>query len=285
MITERTIAFECMGVKLPGILSVPEAANATGTSVVIVVGGPQYRVGAHRQFVLLGRALAAAGHACLRFDYRGMGDAPGEARDFESITEDIAAAVDAVLRELPHTRRVALLGLCDGASASLLYVHERADSRISDLCLLNPWARSETTLAQTHLKHYYTRRLTDGAFWRKLLAGGVSPRRVAEFAGSVARAVRPARETSRETFQQRMAAGWKRFGGRVLLVLSGSRDLTAQEFVGHAGSAPEWQGLLQMPKVRRLDFPAADHTFSDGAAWREASVAMGVWLAEGGARP
>ena len=39
--------------------------------MVIVVGGPQYRAGSHRQFTLLARHIAAAGYPVLRFDARG----------------------------------------------------------------------------------------------------------------------------------------------------------------------------------------------------------------------
>ena len=48
-----------------------------------MVGGPQYRVGSHRQFTLMARAFAAAGYPVLRFDYRGIGDSEGESRGFE----------------------------------------------------------------------------------------------------------------------------------------------------------------------------------------------------------
>ena len=59
--TEQTTAFACAGETLLGILAEPQTPAHTG--VVVVVGGPQYRVGSHRQFVLLSRALAAAGFA------------------------------------------------------------------------------------------------------------------------------------------------------------------------------------------------------------------------------
>jgi hypothetical protein len=42
---------------------------------------------------------------------------------------------------------------------------------IAGLVLLNPWVRSEVSLAQTHIKHYYGQRLLQGEFWRKLLSG------------------------------------------------------------------------------------------------------------------
>ncbi len=79
--TETALRFTCADEYLFGILACPERPSDTG--VVIVVGGPQTRVGSHRQFVLLSRALAAAGYPVLRFDVRGMGDSSGEQRDFE----------------------------------------------------------------------------------------------------------------------------------------------------------------------------------------------------------
>jgi dipeptidyl aminopeptidase/acylaminoacyl peptidase len=58
--SEEAVPFACAGDMLMGILTRPEAPAQTG--VVVVVGGPQYRVGSHRQFVLLSRELAAAGY-------------------------------------------------------------------------------------------------------------------------------------------------------------------------------------------------------------------------------
>jgi alpha/beta superfamily hydrolase len=52
--------------------------------VLVIVGGPQYRAGSHRQFTLLARSLAEQGFAVLRFDYRGMGDSTGAMRDQQS---------------------------------------------------------------------------------------------------------------------------------------------------------------------------------------------------------
>ena len=71
---EVGLLFNCAGETLVGVLARPPSSQLQGSlGVVIIVGGPQYRAGSHRQFVSLARALAAAGHAVLRFDYRGMG--------------------------------------------------------------------------------------------------------------------------------------------------------------------------------------------------------------------
>ena len=72
-----------------------------------MVGGPQYRVGSHRQFALLARRLAAAGTACMRFDYRGMGDSTGDSRTFEHIEHDLRCAIETFVMGVPELEEVA----------------------------------------------------------------------------------------------------------------------------------------------------------------------------------
>ena len=73
---EVPLSFACQDCRLYGVLHRPRSRGRSG--VLIVVGGPQYRVGSHRQFVLLARFLAGRSIPVLRFDYRGMGDSEGE---------------------------------------------------------------------------------------------------------------------------------------------------------------------------------------------------------------
>src|SRR5690349_14351227 len=89
---ERAVFFQCQGEQLVGILSGAEQPATRG--VLILVGGPQYRAGSHRQFTLLARHLAEHGVPSLRFDYRGMGDSGGEVRSFEDVSPDIRCAID-----------------------------------------------------------------------------------------------------------------------------------------------------------------------------------------------
>ena len=225
---ELPIGFECAGARLQGVLCRPERAAQTG--VVIVVGGPQYRAGSHRQFVSLARSLAAAGHAVLRFDVRGMGDSEGTPLGFEQIAPDIAAALDALQRELPSVRRAVLWGLCDGASAALLYLHENTDLRVAGLALANPWVRTHVSLARTHVKHYYLQRLREPAFWSKLLRGGVAWSALAGSLNSLRTAfASTSLPPAHAAYPQRMASAWAAFGGPVLLILS-EHDYTALEF-------------------------------------------------------
>jgi uncharacterized protein len=258
---ESVLNFHCEGQPLVGILAEPDGTPAE-VGVLIIVGGPQYRVGSHRQFTLLARDLAANGFAALRFDYRSMGDSPGEARDFLAVDADIQAAIDALLAARPALKRVVLWGLCDAAAAALMYLESTRDPRVAGVALLNPWARSAATLAQTHVKHYYWRRLRQKEFWLKLLKGGVGAKALRTL-GSNLRLARSAGKASPDarSFQDRMAAGLRGFDGPALLILSGD-DYTAREFAGHAQSSPAWQGLLTRPTLELHEMPTADHTFS-----------------------
>ena len=256
---EQAVCFDCTGEQCVGILSHP--STPAETAVVVIVGGPQYRAGSHRQFVHLARALAQAGHAVLRFDYRGMGDASGAHRDFLGVSADIAAAIDALQRRLPAVRRVALWGLCDAASAALLYWQETRDPRVAGMCLLNPWARSEASLARAHVKHYYRQRLMQREFWVKLLSGKVAGKAFAGLLQNLRLVRRGPAGQGPGPFQQRMALAWGSFTGSILLLLSGD-DYTAREFVEFSSMDPAWSGLLQQPHVQRHDVAGADHTFS-----------------------
>ena len=160
------MSFQCSGEQLIGILTAPVKPAEYG--VVIVVGGPQFRIGSHRQFVLLARSLGEQGITTLRFDYRGMGDSSGELRDFTAIDEDIRAAVDMLQNAHPKLERIILWGLCDAASACLFYAHK--DPRIAGLVLANPWVRTDEGEAQAYLNHYYRARFFDMAFWKKYCA-------------------------------------------------------------------------------------------------------------------
>jgi exosortase A-associated hydrolase 1 len=277
-VVERALTFHCAGDALIGIVTVP--ASMRGIGVVIVVGGPQYRVGSHRQFVQLARSLAREGYPAMRFDYRGMGDSEGTARSFEDVSEDIDAAIAAFRRECPDVRKIVLWGLCDAASAALLFVDSAGSGAVAGLVLANPWARGEATLAKAQVKHYYAIRLLQRQFWAKLLHGEV---RMLDAARGLSAAVRNALRAKdgsgkgQRSFRERMASGLSAFRGPVLLVMSG-RDLTAREFEEHARADPEWRGLLAAGRVDRCEIEEADHTFSDPRSRSEVEAATVRWL-------
>jgi exosortase A-associated hydrolase 1 len=257
---ERFIVFECGDDACVGVVSPSsdEASDAPRLGMVIVVGGPQYRVGSHRQFTLLARAVAGAGFPVLRFDYRGMGDSEGAARDFERIDDDIAAAIEALQREA-GVARVVLWGLCDGASAALMYAPR--DSRVAGVIAANPWARCGEVEATTRLRHYYARRMLSREFWHKALHGALGVKRSARELAATLRAASRKSAAVAPTFLQRMQDGWSGFRGPVLLVLSG-RDYTAREFETWSRADARRERLLERSSCETFHLDDADHTFS-----------------------
>ncbi len=280
-VDETVVRFACEQSRLWGILSQP-AAQASAIAILILVGGPQYRVGSHRQFVLLARALARAGYASLRFDYTGMGDSEGEMRGFDSAGPDVHAGLDALARHCPGASRIVVWGLCDAASAALMFAAQ--DARVAGIVAANPWARSEASLAAATVKHYYASRLVQREFWTKLLRGdlrlGASLGELWANLRRVHRARSPGEggaPTGAACYQDAMAAGLARLRGRLLLILSGN-DLTAKEFLEYTQSSGVWRGLLSDPKVTRVDLAQADHTFSQRQWLHAAEEATIDWL-------
>lgn len=280
---EQALVFGCGGESLVGVLSLPGASASTqDTGVVIVVGGPQYRAGSHRQFVQLARQVAAAGFPVLRFDVRGMGDSSGPARSFEALGDDVGAAIAQLVGRVPSVRKLVLWGLCDGASAALLYCQQSSDPRVSGLCLLNPWVRSEASLARTQVKHYYLQRLMQKGFWTKLLSGGVGAKALAGLFGNLRAASAGDAPQAASSYQQRMAMAWRDTRRQMLLLLSGN-DYTAKEFLDHVAGDAAWNGALHHPRLQRHDLPQADHTFSARDDSAEVERLTLAWLRQAAA--
>jgi len=279
MVEQRALHFECESCQLIGILSLPDrqCAKPAPRGVLIVTGGPQYRVGSHRQFALLACELAASGIPSMRFDYRGMGDSEGEARTFEQVEQDLKAAIQQFFDAVPALKELVIWGLCDGATAAAYYCAN--DDRICALILLNPWVRTGAGIARTTLRHYYIKRLLDPAFWRKLASGRFKP-------GPAARSLRqlsnaawsPQNGADANATPQRLLAALQRFRGRILIILSGD-DLTASELLDLQRSSSAWRTLLAAPTVQQLTLAGANHTFSR-RIWRDQVLHVCTrWLA------
>lgn len=276
--TERFLTFDCEGDTLAAVLHEPES-EPRDIGVLIVVGGPQYRVGSHRQFVLMARQLAGAGYAVMRFDYRGMGDSTGLPRTFETVDDDIRSAIDALLTELPSIRNVVGLGLCDAASAVLMYCC--SDARVHGLILANPWVRTEAGHKRAQMRHYYGQRLLTRAFWDKVFSGqfrvGESVRDLMSALSQVFGTANQSPHASVTHYVDRMLEGLTQTPWPVLILMS-ERDLTAREFDDLCRASGAWTRQLSSPKVHRLDVLGADHTFSSTGSLESATSVMLEWL-------
>lgn len=196
----RLVTFPCRGETLAGTI---DAAPAT-TGLLIVSGGNELRIGAHRGQAQLAAAIADAGYSVLRFDRRGIGDSTGCNEGFRSSAPDIAAAA-AALREQTGVTRVVAFGNCDAATALALF---HGDVGIDRLVLANPWIvePSGDLPPPAAIRATYAARLSSPAEWKRLLTGGVDLRRLAQGLASLATRQRGQAELVR-AFTAALAAG------------------------------------------------------------------------------
>jgi exosortase A-associated hydrolase 1 len=226
----------------------------------------------------MARAFAAAGYPVLRFDYRGMGDSGGAEPVFDRVDEDIEAAIDALSRAAPRVKRVVLWGLCDAASACMIFGNRR-DARVCGTILANPWVRSTAGEATAMLKHYYLQRLLQRSFWAKVFGGGFQlGRSLGGLIGTLRRSRNPGADGGVATgsFIDRMLQGVQVSRWPMLLLIS-EKDLTAAEFMELHRRNSAWQSALAQHATFE-PLPGADHTFSSRSSLMEANARSLSWL-------
>lgn len=264
---EEGRVFWCGENRLVGITTIPERAADVG--VLILVGGPQYRVGSHRQFTQLARSLAEAGITALRFDYTGMGDSEGGRREFDQTESDISAAIQTLCST--GVSRVVLWGLCDGASSAMMFAYRHPS--VAGMILLNPWVHTGEYSPQVKLAHFYRPSFARREQWHRLLSGKIN---VTPALKELARdtmgliggsALRAASNAATLSFVDAMLEGLEQFRSNILIVLSES-DLTAREFSTMVSRDPRWKAALAKSTVVSKTILSADHTFSR-KPWKE----------------
>lgn len=276
---EIPLIFSCEDDHLVGILHNAEIDDRLG--VLIVLGGPQTRVGSHRQFVLLARMLARNNIPVMRFDYRGIGDAAGDPRTFQEIDVDIRCAIDTFIEQQGKIDKVIIWGLCDAASAAMFYAYQ--DPRVRGLVLLNPDTLTSTSTAKTYLKYYYLQKIFDREMWQKIFSGRFDYREsLRSLVGLIGNLLAPKQKpsTSEQTlpFPERMRESLAQFKYPILLILSG-RDLTADAFRDLIQNSDRWKEILSDEnRVSRFDLEQSDHTFST-REWRsQVETATLEWI-------
>ena len=269
-------------------LEVPQGAVAR-CGVLFIVGGPQYRVGAHRQFLRWARRFNTAGHATCRFDRAGTGDAGGARAALEDCGAELRTALEAAVAATGVERWV-VLGLCDGATLALL--HLARHTAVAGMVALNPWVPATPSMkSQALVREYYGRQLWSGAFWRRLLRGEVtvlpalrewwSHRQMAKAGGAAnASTDEAAVSTANETVAalgEALLAGASSTKVPVLWALSGN-DRTAAEFRACVAGDKRWQEVLDRTSAQTLELTEADHTLSAPADHDRFAEAVVEWL-------
>ena len=248
----RLIEFPCAGETLFGTLD--EAPGTTG--LLIVSGGNEIRIGAHRGMAQLARRVAEAGYPVFRFDRRGIGDSTGENHGFESSADDIVAAAAAFRQAAPRLTRIAAFGNCDAATA-LVFFHARAG--IHQLVLANPWVIEATDdlPPAAAIRARYAERLRDPREWLRLLRGGVDIRKLIS---GLFKAFRRQSQQS-DSLSARLATAFTQAGDPVTILLA-KGDNTAIAFRdAYAGSTFE----TARAKIRLEELDSASHSFATAA--------------------
>ena len=238
----RLLTFDCEGALLAGTLD--EAEGPIG--VLIATGGSQTRVGSHRLFERLAKALAERGYPVFRFDRRGVGDSSGDDPGYLGSGPDLKAALASARTDGP--RRVIGLGLCDGASALALNAPALA---LDGLILINPWLVEAECDAPppAAIRSHYARRLTSREGWAKLLTGRIK-------LGRLLTGLRRAASTEASSLAGDVAAALRQAGTPTALLLA-KADNTAVAAAQEVKAAA-FEGLIDF----RQEIETDSHTFA-----------------------
>jgi exosortase A-associated hydrolase 1 len=258
-----TLSFDCEGCSLAA--TIDRAHSKTG--LLIVSGGNEIRIGAHRGMAKLAGDIAAAGYPVFRFDRRGIGDSEGENGGFMASGPDIAAAIAAFRAACPDLTNIVAFGNCDAASALLLH----RPAGITAHVLSNLWVveRTDELPPPAAIRARYAERLKDPKAWIGLFTGAVNLRKLI---GGLMRISKPQAPAS---LAQDVAAGLAAVNGPVTILLA-EQDGTAIAFAdawnGPAFAEARARGDISIKKIA-----SASHSFanaSDYAALRETIIAV-----------
>ncbi|MGT2515685.1 hydrolase 1, exosortase A system-associated [Sphingomonas panni] len=214
----RLVNFPCMGETLAGTLD--DAPGTTG--LLIVSGGNELRIGAHRGQALLAAAIAAAGYPVLRFDRRGIGDSdrlqrrlPFQRTRYRRRRRRLARThryhADGCVRQLRRRDR----------TGAVPWTGTHRPPRPRKPLDRRAFGRSAAPAA---IRATYAARLSSPAEWERLLTGGVNFRRLARGLATLAKR-RPTQTELAGSFTAALSSGTPTD------ILLATRDHTAVAFL------------------------------------------------------
>jgi exosortase A-associated hydrolase 1 len=230
--------------------------EASEIGLLIVNGGPQYRVGPQRQYFRIARAAAAAGFSSFRFDWQGEGDSEGVSVPFTEVGDQIQSAIVAFRTAAPHVRAIVLWGLCEGASAILL--NAQGIDNICGAVIINPWIDDEKLKAQSQIKNYYGRRLFSPSTWKRAITGRLQ---MLSSMKAVGQSLKNSLGRYKSTeISRKMAEG--ALACPSLLYISSEYDDTRQLFDHMLNKDPVWKNVIHKKGWQQRQIKGADHVFS-----------------------
>jgi len=241
----RLLTFPCNDDTLAGSL---DAADGR-TGLLLVTGGSQTRIGSHRMYERLAKNLSDNGFPCFRYDRRGVGDSGGEDPGFKRSGPDLETATAAFRAAMPGLERVIGFGLCDGATALLLFGRVAG---LDGLLLANPWlVEAEAGApAPAAIRQHYRKRLTSLEGWKKILSGAVDWRKLFKGLRNIS-----ARDQGAPLARESAAA--LRAGGLRAWLILAEDDATAIAAVAEVKRST-FSGLIEGRELVRSD----SHTFA-----------------------
>ncbi|WP_404370148.1 hydrolase 1, exosortase A system-associated [Sphingomonas sp. MMS24-J45] len=254
----RVMCFPCAGDTLVGTLDTPDTGPPGKTGLLIVSGGNEIRIGAHRGMALLAQNLAARGIPVFRFDRRGVGDSTGTNGGFLSSGPDIGCAAATFSAEMGIERLVAF-GNCDAATALALFGQAAGIDR---LILANPWVvePSDDLPPAAAIRSRYAEKLKDPREVWRLVSGGVNIAKLAKGLTRVAAAPSEPNELA-----LRLSAALQKWQDRVTILLAAgdSTAIAYRDAMARIG--------LSLPTFTRN---TASHSFAreGDAAWLEERI-------------
>ena len=264
LLREEALVLRSHQDQLLAIIHHPNPNHRSHQAVIMIPGGYQTRVGAHRMAVLLARRYAQAGVAVVRFDPRGMGDSSGPFQHFSQQEEDIDLAITALREATPDSRHIYLWGLCDAATSALLYASSHPN--LTGLLLVNPWIYDTKIAAQTTLRSYYPQRLRSRQMWKKLFTGQLNwLDSIKELAKIIGRQLTKQDLQSHHSQDENLALqslnAISHYCGEIHLLLC-EQDATAKQFKLAMTELCPWEKMVSENAIVLLEHPKADHTFS-----------------------
>jgi exosortase A-associated hydrolase 1 len=245
----RTLSFACKGEMLAATLD--EAAGTIG--LLIVSGGNEIRIGAHRGMATLAADVAAKGYPVFRFDRRGIGDSSGDNLGFQHSGPDLDGAVHAFRAECPHITDIICFGNCDAATALIL-----SETPAKALILANPWVIEpiDDLPPTAAIKARYSERLRDPKTWRRLVKGEINLRKAV---GGMLRIAKPETKSSLSGECALSLSHLQATPSKITILLA-TGDATAIAFAAE-WEKPHFRSLARSAiEVHRFD--SASHSFA-----------------------